>query len=95
MVSIHIMMSIAVLAHCAAGAVLTWTVICLAIAAHFQSLLVITDLSEFTLYFVVIGGSCSYRCSSVCALCHFRMQRQYAHPHHLVSIDPEQGAGVD
>lgn len=43
----HSDLLIVVLAHCVAGAVLTWTVICMGIAAHFQSLLVITDLSEF------------------------------------------------
>ncbi|KAJ8595982.1 hypothetical protein M405DRAFT_806217 [Rhizopogon salebrosus TDB-379] len=39
---------------CIYGAVLTWTVICLAIAAHFQSLLVITDLTRFVPFAIFV-----------------------------------------
>lgn len=39
---------------CIYGAVLTWTVICLAIAAHFQSLLVITDLTRFVPFTIFV-----------------------------------------
>ncbi|KAF9221978.1 hypothetical protein BS17DRAFT_709776 [Gyrodon lividus] len=36
------------------GVVLAWTVICLAIAAHFQSLLVITDLTRFVPFAIFV-----------------------------------------
>ncbi|OAX43484.1 hypothetical protein K503DRAFT_847149 [Rhizopogon vinicolor AM-OR11-026] len=39
---------------CIYGAVLTWTLICLAIAAHFQSLLVITDLTRFVPFAIFV-----------------------------------------
>ncbi|KAG1755680.1 hypothetical protein EDB19DRAFT_1662446 [Suillus lakei] len=39
---------------CIYGAVFTWTVICLAIAAHFQSLLVITDLTRFVPFTIFV-----------------------------------------
>lgn len=39
---------------CIYGAVLAWTVICLAIAAHFQSLLVITDLTRFVPFTIFV-----------------------------------------
>ncbi|KAF8845786.1 hypothetical protein BDN67DRAFT_986894 [Paxillus ammoniavirescens] len=37
------------------GVVLAWTVICLAIAAHFQSLLVITDLTRFVPFAIFVS----------------------------------------
>lgn len=40
--------------------VFLWTVICLAIAAHFQSLLVINELSERPLKSIRILGSCGF-----------------------------------
>ncbi|KIJ70550.1 hypothetical protein HYDPIDRAFT_105293 [Hydnomerulius pinastri MD-312] len=36
------------------GVILAWTVICLAIAAHFQSLLVITDLTRFVPFAIFV-----------------------------------------
>ncbi|KAG1866611.1 hypothetical protein DFJ58DRAFT_654623 [Suillus subalutaceus] len=39
---------------CIYGVVLIWTVICLAIAAHFQSLLVITDLTRFVPFTIFV-----------------------------------------
>lgn len=46
MVSVHSACELAIVINFATPAVvLAWTIICLAIAAHFQSLLVITDLS--------------------------------------------------
>lgn len=45
MVSVHSARELAIVIKFTPAVILAWTIICLAIAAHFQSLLVITDLS--------------------------------------------------
>lgn len=70
----------------APAVVLAWTIICLAIAAHFQSLLVITDLSMYA-YFVQWSAIAHRPLSSIRPIRNIRRQREFANPPRAVS-DP-------